>query len=304
MMINIKSTSRNLSLHIGVNAVDEKAYGSTKYEALRGCIHDACDMSNLADDNGYDVMAVLKDSRATFEAVEDWIYRAVTKLKYGGTFLLTFSGHGAQLGGLQGEKGLDACDEGFVLYDLVMKDNYLDVMLRMFNPGSRIIIVADCCHSQTIYGINRARCRVAVKEDGSGKHMEECRGNKLLGRELTIRHQGIQRGMYEILDKWYRRELIHTHGAVVADGIVLSACKDEQRAMDGPRNGVFTQWLLHTLRNGGNPPGTPFKGTYLELITTIRSRIGSEQEPQCSALGPNAGINGYPFFQGPPFKIM
>lgn len=297
----VKSMSWNLSLHIGVNTVDYKAYGSTKHAELRGCVKDAWDMRNLAERNGYHVMAVLENSQATFEAVEDWIYRAVVKLKYGGTFLLTFSGHGARMGAIRGES--DLYDEGFVLYDLVMKDNYLDVMLRMFNPGSRVIIVADCCHSETIYGFNRARPRIAGKEDRNTQR-EECRGNKRLDREVTIRHQGIQHDMYEILDKWYRNELAHTHGAIMADGVVLSACRDNQQAMDGPGNGVFTYWLLNTLRNGGNPPGTRFKGTYRELIRKVGSRISGNQEPQCTMLGPNAGHMGHPFFQGPPFLIM
>lgn len=293
--------SRNLSLHIGVNIVDQKSYGSTHYKNLRSCLYDAWDMRDLAHRKEYDVMAVLENSQATFEAVEDYIYSAVAALKYGGTFLLTFSGHGAKIGGIEREDGYD---EGFVLHDLVFKDNYLGVVLRMLNPGTRFIIVADCCHSETIYGINRPQARVAGKEDRNSINKEEWKRNKRLGRKAAIQHQSIQREKYEILDKWYRNELAHTHGVIMADGIMLSACRDNEQALDGPRNGVFTHMLLNTLRNGGNPPGTPFKGTYQELITAIRSGMTPEQQPQCTRLGPYAGCYGYPFFQGPPFEII
>ncbi len=292
-----------LSLHIGVNKTDKNIYAPTSYSQLCGCVNDANAMRDVAIDKGFDVMDVLKDQTATFDAVVSRLHSAVTELKRGGTFLLTFSGHGAQLSTMNYVQEPDLYDEGFVLYDLVMKDNYLDVFLRRFAKGVSVIIVADCCHSRTIHSFGarprRRRRDDEAEPDGAG----ECARKRRLDYRTAEYHRRTQHERYKALDVDYKAAGFAVPKHISADVIVLSACDDNEKTADGPDHGVFTQHLLDVLRHGGLPKGGPFTGSYDEFMRAIQKKIGNAQSPAVTFLGQNREQPAYPFFKGPPFTI-
>jgi len=288
---------RNRSLHIGVNVTDRKSFGYTKHEKLQGCRNDARAMRRIARGNNYDTVCLI-DEKATFGAVEKYIRSAAAELRSGDTFLLTFSGHGVRNGGYINEN--DGYDEGIALRDLIMWDNYIDVFLRSFHEGVGVILVMDCCHSHTIYGFHRKHRRRNQDRLQAPGNPEIFR-NRLLDRNALDTHVDEHRKDYRKLDERFRREG-SLKEAILADIVVLSACDDNELAADGPDHGVFTGCMLKVLQHGGEPEGTPFKGTYKELIDKIRPCCGNAQVPQYTALGIHSGDTAHTFFQGPPFS--
>lgn len=147
---------KGISLHIGVNRIDYGRYAPTAPNALTGCDGDARAMAALAAEGQFSSITVLIDEAATFNAVEDCIHAATDALESGDIFLLSFSGHGIKSPSFDGP-GIepDKIDEGWVLYDLVMKDNYIDAFLRTFKPGVRIVVVSDSCGSGSVFASPR-----------------------------------------------------------------------------------------------------------------------------------------------------
>jgi metacaspase-1 len=87
-----KKTKRcGLSLHVGLNVIDQKHYGSDG--ALNGCVADAEAMQGIAKTKGFDVMGLLTDGQGTRTAVMKSIREAAATLKAGDIFLYTYSGH-------------------------------------------------------------------------------------------------------------------------------------------------------------------------------------------------------------------
>ena len=65
--------------------------------------------------------------------------------------------------------------------------------------------------------------------------------------------------------------------------IVLAGSSENQSAMDGRRNGAFTEALLAVWNNG------TFPGTYSELLVAVRRKMPQSQSPQLYVYGPNPG---------------
>ena len=134
--------ARGISLHIGMNAVDPNGYplrptrAGRKYAVLsedyhpvrfdcdftigwvgplRSCELDADNMYELAKSQNF-VAKTLKTKKATTKNVIKEIRRAAKKLVSGDTFLLSYSGHGAQVEDLSGDEA-DGQDETWCLYD-------------------------------------------------------------------------------------------------------------------------------------------------------------------------------------------
>jgi hypothetical protein len=135
------------SLHIGLNVVDPNAYPMAVPE-LSGCENDARDMHRLAQSQGFAGTTLLSPA-ATSRAVVDGISNAAASLRSGDFFFLTYSGHGAQMDDPTGEEP-DWLDETWVLYDRQLLDDELRALWTQFQPGVRIFVLSDSCHSGTV----------------------------------------------------------------------------------------------------------------------------------------------------------
>lgn len=136
---------KGLSLHIGLNTVNNSAYGFN-VPPLAGCINDANDMRNLAVGQGFQPKQLL-DSAATASAVTDSIRQAAQILRAGDIFLLTYSGHGSQVPDPVEPDGLS---ETWVLHDRQLIDNELYELWGAFAAGVRVVVISDSCHSGTV----------------------------------------------------------------------------------------------------------------------------------------------------------
>lgn len=296
--------AKGLSLHIGINTVNRRYYRNAGYTRLQGCVNDALVMQDIAIQNGFTVLDVLLDNRATFALIECYMREAAEKLRDGGTFMLTYSGHGAQIS-RPGDDGTYNAgnrreaeyDEGLVLSDSIMKDDYLNTLLRLFSERTSIIFVCDSCHSCSIYEFiskngPRTSTRLIQHHDRRGaprlKNMEQ----RSVKEHLRKFHS-----TYNELD---RRFMSERKNHLAAHVVVLSACGDDERALDGPVFGHFTAALLNVLTHWGETPGSPFSGSYQQFIATIAHYLDPVQTPCFTRLGLDSENR---FFQGPPFTI-
>lgn len=136
---------KGLSLHIGLNNVDTTAYGFN-VPPLAGCINDANDMRAIAVSRGFRPKQLL-DAAATATAVSDSIRQAAEQLSAGDIFLITYSGHGAQVAD---PAEPDQLSETWVLWDRQLIDDELYALWGRFAAGVRVMVISDSCHSGTV----------------------------------------------------------------------------------------------------------------------------------------------------------
>lgn len=283
-----------LSLHVGVNTIDRHYYGEVHYSTLRCCERDAEAMHGLAARNGFATLDVLLSGNATFDAVEAAVRTAARQVAEGDTFLFTYSGHGAQL--LHGDTAIDGgYDEGLVLSDGIMKDDYINTLLRLFPEGTYIIFVCDACHSRTMFEYTRgAGNRVRINVPETEHRSEEGPRYKLLGSRTVDDHRARLRVEYIERD---RRFADDRQEYLAAQVIVLGACQDNQIAVEAEEYGLFTKTLLRALDENAGRNGM----CYRELIDAVGSVTGPAQIPSFIPLGPDPDSR---FFQAPPFTIF
>lgn len=138
-----------ISLHIGVNEVDPSRYGGWD-GALAGCENDARTMLAIAQLEGF-TASTLMTSEATTGGVLGAIRRAAEQLEPGGTFLLSYAGHGGQVPNDSADIEDDQQDETWVLFDRQLIDDEIEQALAAFRPGVNIVMLSDSCHSGTVY---------------------------------------------------------------------------------------------------------------------------------------------------------
>jgi metacaspase-1 len=266
-----------LSLHIGLNSVDNAVYGSVP--ALQNCINDARSMSNLADSLGYETQ-VLTDSGATSKEVIGAINAAAKKLSSGDIFLLSYAGHGSQVPDITADES-DGLDETWCLYDRMLLDDELYALWGKFNAGVRIVVVSDSCHSGTILR------GWAGELGGNGKGGPP--PFRTIPIEKAIDVFNALRAIYEPIKAITGGK----RGVINASVLQLAACQDQQLSSDGVGNGFFTKNLLDVWKNGSYP------SNYRSFLRGIAEKMASpSQIPQFEVTGAlNSGFEAQtPFF--------
>ena len=292
-----------LSLHIGINSISRSAYRNTRYSTLKGCHNDALAFQAIARRKGFHVMAVLLDRAATFATVESLIRSAAQLLENGGTCLLTFSGHGVQQcdaePGFRDSGGREegAYNECLVLYDRLMKDDYLHGLLAQFCAGAHVIFVCDSCHSCSMYELTPRRSRPYRVSPPAGYIRRGGTRPKLIDPADARHHLTRFRKTYSVLDKRYAAT---SQRSLQAEILVISACEDDETARDGAVNSAFMQTLLIVMANWNVDVRHRKNGGYDEFVDEIRHNLHPFQHPCLTKMG---GTTNSSFFAGPPFSI-
>ena len=142
------SGPRGISLHIGVNFVDKSHYGGEWDGKLDWAEKDSDDILNIAGRQGFETRS-LKSQEATRETVLSTIGDIAKGLKAGDFFLLSYSGHGGTIPDVDGDED-DLVDETWCLFNGQLLDDELSVLWSAFQPGVRILVLSDSCHSGTL----------------------------------------------------------------------------------------------------------------------------------------------------------
>lgn len=277
-----------ISLHIGLNEVDEGHYGS-KFQ-LDGCENDALAMDAIARVAGFSKVTTLLREQALSQTVLDAIDYAATTLKANDIFFLSFSGHGGLVDNGPGPAD-EPVDQAWALYDRFLIDDELYEKWTAFNPGVRIIVLSDSCFSGTITSFLQYKLGIeAIPQDVLDSPPGKVRAIPLdVAAEIYRRHYDlyseIQLGLVDIHDE-----------PVDASVLLIAACQEWQLALDQKPHGLFTQALLDVWQDGR------FPSDYEVLWeATANEVIGAnpQQTPKWFPLGrPNVA-----FYRSRPFKI-
>ena len=234
-------------------------YSYTTDARLRGCINDVRNMEQVlkntfqfddvrsfTDDttlgrrhtSGRGMLAEINNlaSRSWFEKIDTaWIH---------------FSGHGCGIPDIGAQKDeSDGRDECLVPSDFkragVVPDDFIKDCLRKFSPQTRVIFIADCCHSGTI---------------GDLKYC-------YVGKQKTIENRA------------------SSSKACDAKIILISGCKDDQTSADAFNvnrmrkfSGAMTSCLIHSFNSLGKNPGV------FALIDTLRANLRPKRFTQIPQL--------------------
>lgn len=267
---------KGISLHIGLGHVDATAYGGWD-GGLAGSLHDAHDMAMLAAAEGYRTQ-LLTDRQATASAVLTGIRTAGGKLRPGDVFLLSFAGHGGQLGEADSlEEAPKGFDETWVCWDRQLLDDEVYAALATFARDVRVVVVSDASHSGTT-------ARNPLAPSPPVRTPEGARRARIVPAAVCDSDQNRRRGLYQRLRRGSQAEIRRAMArqraltrrqadlrkpttCLSARAVLLTACQDTEVAYDGPGNGAFTAALLTIWANGH------YDGTYRDLVAAVRAKV-------------------------------
>ncbi|WP_160476553.1 caspase family protein [Cereibacter sphaeroides] len=266
-----------LSLHVGVNRVDQAHYRNFVQD-LEFCVNDAEAMRDLAVQRGYETR-LLTDAQATREALRGAMTDAAQQLEPGGIFLMSYAGHGAQIGDFNGDEGdgpdRDRLDETLCLHDAMLVDDELYQLWAAFREGVRVVAVFDSCHSGSILraSANRRTDRAGrtgrVRTISLGASVQIYRANRAF-------YDGLPSSILPSDSAVLTKELTFPVSASI---LQISACQSNQTAEEAFGNGLFTERLMATLAEGSGRLG------YSGFTDRIAARMPPEQTPKFWRVG-------------------
>jgi metacaspase-1 len=278
--------AKGISIHIGLNTVDPAHYNGWDGQ-LQACEFDAKDMQRIAEAKGFD-STIMLSKEATAEAVTKAIEKASGELAKGDLLFLTYSGHGGQVPDTNSDETGDTTDETWVLYDRQLVDDELFALWSGFEPGVRIFVLSDSCHSGSV---TRDLFNALVPQLVEKGMVDS---QKPRTKDLP---RDVQDATYRANEDLYRQIQSSTQSGdeveVPASVILISGCQDNQLSLDGDRNGLFTQTLLGVWDDG------KWEGGHRKFWKTIGSRMPPTQSPNYF----RTGVRDHKFRRQTPLTI-
>ena len=292
--------ARGISIHIGLNNIDVGYYGPGN--ELAGCINDARDMQNLAVAQGFQT-TLMTDEGATSDTVVAAISGAAHTLHAGDILLVTYSGHGSQVPDKNGDEP-DGKDETWCLYDRMFIDDELYALWSQFEPGVRIFVLSDSCHSGTVARMLQSRDLIVSQgfkgqfrslnrkavggtappsytaASSAPRPAEDVSSIKFrtLPAEVAARAYAKSKSFYDSVQRVIGRDV---EESVTASLILISGCQDNQLSADGSGNGLFTEKLKDVWQSGA------FSGDYPAFHKAIAAQMPVSQTPNYFTVGAN-----------------
>lgn len=265
--------ARGYSLHVGLNSVDPQHYEGWS-GPLSACEFDCEDMANLATSVGY-AATVLKTADATRDAVIGAIRDAAGRMRAGDIFLLSYSGHGSQVPDFNGDEKLerpeDAVDETLCLFDGQLVDDELYALWSAFPADSRVLAVFDCCHSGT--AVKGVMIDEMIATATSPDEVPRVVPRAVAARVARANQAFYRKISDDVTATWGGPVTREMERPVAASVRLISACQDNQVALDGLTNGLFTGKLLETWGAGA------FQGDYAAFHKAIADLMPPTQTP-------------------------
>lgn len=259
--------ARGIAINIGLNSVDPAHYGGWDGQ-LNACEADAEDMRTVAAAQGFETNMFLLTKEATAAAVTDAIARSADELKAGDMLFLTYSGHGGQVPDRNSDEE-DARDETWVLFDRQLVDDELYALWARFQPGVRIFVLSDSCHSGSVTRAIYEDTLIPMTLDRGFVQEPSVRTKDLPPkvRDETYRQN------QDLYDEIQRTNPDGETVEVEAGVILISGCQDNQLSLDGEENGLFTGTLLKVWDDG------EYSGTYRRFRRAIVDLMPPSQTP-------------------------
>jgi len=271
-------SAKGIGIHIGINVVDPKHYNGWDGR-LAGCENDANDMLKLSKAKGFEASTIMS-AAGTAQAVTDAISAAAGTLRSGDILFLTYSGHGGQVPDTNSDED-DHQDETWVLYDRQLVDDELWSLYAKFQPGVRIVVLSDSCHSGTVtrdMSYQQTYLPRTVEIGAAGDVVADQLKTKNLPRDTQDQTYEANKALYDRIQQAFAPALT-SQTKVGANILLISGCADNQLSGDGPKNGVFTGNLLRVWQDGR------FRGSYRELYQQLSNLMPATQSPNYFRVG-------------------
>jgi hypothetical protein len=263
-----------------LNSVDKAHYQGWD-GMLTACEFDAEDMAALATQVGYEAQLILT-KKAKRDAVIGAIRDTAAKMTAGDIFLFSYSGHGGQVPDFSGdeaaERADDVVDETLCLYDGQLIDDELYGLWSAFPADSRVLVVSDCCHSGTNI---KARMIDEMVDTEPTPDMRPRAMPFAVAARVARRNDRFYRDVSEkAVATWTGGPATREMALPVPASVrLISACQDNQVALDGLTNGLFTGRLLEAWGSGA------FHGDYGAFHRAILDRMPPSQTPNHYQVG-------------------
>lgn len=310
------SGTQALALTIGLDSVDPSGYGGWPGR-LSGCENDANAYDAIARNKGFQTRR-LRSQGATVSQVVGHILWAAKTLRSGDIFFVAYSGHGGQLPDRNGDEtdGYDETwclfDRQLIDDELALFWQYFSHDVRILlvsdscHSGTVARVVARAAelqnaardpkltaHANKLLGKSAAshlesvanRAKALVTEGAGLRGMPAAianRANLTLFRELPeaqiLPAYNAQRSVYDGIAGQIRTGDKGQRDKMMASGVLLAACKDEQLSMEMGGRGLFSSVLERAL--GASP-----NSTYPQLIAQAKAEMPDTQVPQLFPFG-------------------
>jgi hypothetical protein len=267
--------AKGISVNIGLNSVDPAHYNGWDGQ-LRACENDARDMQAIATTKGFDTKLLLTKD-ATSANVLQALGDAASQLQAGDIFFLTYSGHGGQVPDTNAdEPGEEGKDETWVLYDRQLVDDELYKVWGSLQPGVRVFVLSDSCHSGSVTRDIFDAAVPRIVESGLTDAEEP--QTKDLPPDVE---DATYRNNEQLYDDIQRSTPDGDKVEVGATVLLISGCQDNQLSLDGTKNGLFTQQMLSVWNDGA------YKGSYRRFWRAIGKKMPPTQTPNFYPVGAN-----------------
>ena len=273
--MNTEETKKGYGLLVGLNQVNPDHYEGWK-GWLSCCENDVESIATILTKEGYTNIDTLLTKNATRENVSKALEHAAEIVNSGETFLLYYSGHGSYLTDEEEEED-DKQDETWCLYNGQMLDDEIYSYWDKFKKDVKILMISDSCHSGTIFKA------LPDKEYNMPKSMPW-----ELREQVYIKHKDLYKPLMD-----HKRKRNRAHINISASILLLSACQDNQQAMAGNTNSLFTRTLIDLY---GDPS---ICKNYEDYYLHVKEKINRIQTPNYAVLG----IKNDAFEAQKPFKI-
>lgn len=269
---------RGISLHVGINQVSSAFPGATK---LTGPENDAREMEKIAEANHFEVRDLLLGPDATYARVTTKIRSAAAQLEKDDIFLFTFAGHGFQKvdSGNDPDEPADGLDETILLFDVELFDDVLRQDLwPCFKPGVRVLMIADSCHSESVFLIPGETAD--IDDFPVATHAHE--------RVRAISNSTGQRHLAEYGEFYRNISVPVLSPPITASLLLLAACEARDETLDGDPNGMYTAAMLEVLKNS-DPADYD---ALVNGIQTVLTNAGRNQTPTIEVAGADPDFRG------------
>jgi hypothetical protein len=265
------------SIHIGLVSVDPDHYNGWD-GTLIACENDAHALQEIAMANGF-VPKLFLTSQASRDNVIKAIQESADELNSGDILWISYSGHGGQIRDFSRDED-DGADETWALYDGELIDDELYFYWSKFDPGVRILVTSDSCHSGSMLRDMTSDSAALTENDLSYRFIPFD-----INYKTFLRNEAFYKEIISRLPP-------HTPD-IGASVLLISGCQDHQKSLDGWEFGRFTEKMLDIWNNG------KFDGDYQEFHQKIRRKMPRSQQPNFMAVGQPHDL----FLSQKPFQI-